>query len=386
MSVPPVTPPSPVRPTVITEGGALQALAERLARAPRIALDTEAASFHRYVDRLYLLQLSSDQETALVDPLAVADLGPVGRLLASPEHEIILHDADYDLRILDRDYGFTGRRIWDTRVAAQLCGETAFGLGSLLERYFGIRLSKQLQRADWSVRPLTDDMIAYAAADTAHLPALRDLLAERLASLGRLHGAAEEFLRLESVRWAPRAREGEEFLALKGAKVLRPPQLAVLRALWEWRDARARELDRAPFRVVGNEVLVALARDCPTGIESLSRIAGVPPSIARRHGPEFVEVIRAARALPEEQWPRLERGRRERPDPELEARVNLLKNLRAERAPVVGLDPGLVCAGAVLTAIARARPKAAAELDAVPDLRRWQREILGDKAILNAVA
>jgi ribonuclease D len=381
-----VTAPSPTPPTLITEAGPLQALGERLARAPRVALDTEAASFHRYIDRLYLLQLSSDEETALVDPLAVEDLGPVGRLLAAPDLEIILHDADYDLRILHRDYGFTGRTIWDTRVAAQLCGETAFGLGSLLERYFGIRLSKQFQRADWSRRPLTDDMIAYAAADTAHLPALRDLLAERLTSLGRLHWAAEEFLRLEAVRWTPRAAEGEEFLALKGAKVLRPPQLAVLRALWEWRDGRARELDRAPFRIVGNDVLVALARDCPTGLESLGRVSEVPSSIARRHGAEFIDVIRTGRALPEDQWPRLERRRRERPDPELEERVTRLKALRAERAPAVGLDPGLVCAGSVLTAIARLRPQTASDLDAVPDLRRWQREILGDQAILQAIA
>jgi ribonuclease D len=335
---------------------------------------------------MYLLQLSSDRETALVDPLMVADLDPVGRLLAAPDLEIILHDADYDLRILHRDYGYTARNIWDTRVAAQLSGEAAFGLGSLLERHFGIRLSKQLQRADWSLRPLTAEMIAYAAADTAYLPSLRDLLAERLTSQGRLHWAEEEFRRLEGVRWAPRAAEGEEFLALKGARLLRPQQLAVLRALWEWRDTRARELDRAPFRIAGNEVLVALARECPTGLESLSRVSEVPPSIARRHGAEFVDVVRAARALPEDQWPRLERRRRERPDPELEERVARLKALRGERAPGVGLDPGLVCANAVLAAIARLRPQSAADLDAVPDLRRWQREVLGDAAILHAVA
>jgi ribonuclease D len=381
----PGVPPS-ILPTVITEDETLRTLAERFARAPRVALDTEAASFHRYVDRMYLLQLSSDRETVLVDPLTVTDLEPVGRLLAAPDLEIILHDADYDLRILHRDYGFAARNIWDTRVAAQLCGETAFGLGALLERYFGIRLSKQLQRADWSLRPLTDDMIAYAAADTAYLPRLRDLLAERLAALGRRHWVEEEFLRLEGVRWTARAAEGEEFLALKGAKLLRPQQLAVLRALWEWRDARARALDRAPFRVAGNEMLVALARECPTGIESLSRVAGVPPSIARRHGTEFVDAIRAARALPEDQWPRLERRRRERPDPDLEERLARLKTLRGERAPQVGLDPGLVCANAVLTAIARLRPRSSADLDAVPDLRRWQREILGDQSILDAVA
>src|SRR5512134_3450456 len=188
-------------PILIERAEALASLARRLAANPRIALDTEAASFHRYVDRVYLVQLSSPAETALVDPLAVQDLSPVGALLSDPAVEKIFHDADYDLRILDRDYGFRARRLWDTRIAAQLAGEPAFGLGALLEKYFGIRLSKKLQRADWSQRPLTPEMIEYAAADTAHLPDLRDLLERRLRELSRLAWAEEEFVRLEEVRW-----------------------------------------------------------------------------------------------------------------------------------------------------------------------------------------
>ena len=377
---------APITPTLVTDNTALRALAERLGRARRVALDTEAASFHRYVDRVYLIQASVDDESALIDPLLVDDLAPIGRILADPALEVIFHDADYDLRILHRDYGFVGRRIWDTRVAAQLCGEQSFGLSALLEKHFGVRLSKQLQRADWSERPLTAAMIAYAAADTAYLPALRDRLADQLAALGRTHWASEEFLRLEAVRWSPRAEEGEEFLAMKGAKALRPPQLAVLRALWEWRNARSRELDRAPFRVLGNDVLLALAREAPETADAMRRVHGVPESIARRHGPELLEVIKAARATPEAQWPRVVRRPRERPDPALEERVARLKALRTERATAIGLDPGLIGPNGTLAAIARAQPRTAADLDRVPDLRRWQREILGDAAVLAAVA
>jgi len=377
---------APITPTLVTDNTALRALAERLGRARRVALDTEAASFHRYVDRVYLIQASVDDESALIDPLLVDDLAPIGRILADPALEVIFHDADYDLRILHRDYGFVGRRIWDTRVAAQLCGEQSFGLSALLEKHFGVRLSKQLQRADWSERPLTAAMIAYAAADTAYLPALRDRLADQLAALGRTHWASEEFLRLEAVRWSPRAEEGEEFLAMKGAKALRPPQLAVLQALWEWRNARSRELDRAPFRVLGNDVLLALAREAPETADAMRRVHGVPESIARRHGPELLEVIKAARATPEAQWPRVVRRPRERPDPALEERVARLKALRTERATAIGLDPGLIGPNGTLAAIARVQPRAAADLDRVPDLRRWQREILGDAAVLAAVA
>ena len=377
---------APITPTLVTDTPALQALAERLGRARRVALDTEAASFHRYVDRVYLIQASVDDESALIDPLLVDDLAPIGRLLADPALEVIFHDADYDLRILHRDYGFVGRRIWDTRVAAQLCGEQSFGLSALLEKHFGIRLSKQLQRADWSERPLTAAMIAYAAADTAYLPALRDRLAAQLAALGRTHWASEEFLRLEAVRWSPRAEEGEEFLAMKGAKALRPPQLAVLRALWAWRNGRSRELDRAPFRVLGNDVLLALAREAPETGDAMRRVHGVPESIARRHGLELLEVIRTARATPESEWPRVVRRPRERPDPALEERVARLKAVRTERATAIGLDPGLIGPNGTLAAIARAQPRTAADLDGVPELRRWQREILGDAAVLAAVA
>jgi len=377
---------APIEPTLLTDAAELPDLVERLRREPRVALDTEAASFHRYVDRVYLLQASSDRESVLIDPLAIVDLSPVGELLAAPEVEVVFHDADYDLRILHRDYGFVGRRLWDTRIAAQLCGETAFSLSALLEKHFGIRLSKQLQRADWSQRPLTDAMIAYAAADTAYLPALRDRLAEQLRTLGRMHWAEEEFERLEAVRWTARAAEGEEFLALKGAKALRPPQLAVLRALWTWRDTRARSLDRAPFRVLGNEVLLVLAREAPEAPDALQRIRSIPESIRRRHGAELAAVIRDARALPESAWPRVERRPRSRPDPVLEERIGRLKALRAERAPTVDLDPGLVCPNATLAAIARAQPRNARELDVIEELRQWQREVLGDSALLAATA
>lgn len=360
------------------------ALARRLGNEPRVALDTEAASFHRYVDRVYLVQLSSDAETALVDPLAVSDLGPVGALMSDPRVEKIFHDADYDLRILDRDYGFRCQRLWDTRVAAQLAGETAFGLGALLEKYFGIRLSKKLQRADWSQRPLTPEMIAYAAADTAHLPQLRDLLEQRLRELSRLAWAEEEFVRLEEVRWTG-ASDDEAHLQMKGARTLRARERAVLRALWEWRERLAESLDRAPFRVVGNDVLVALARAMPRTPGTLAAAPLMPPTIARRHGDELLEAIAAGLAVPEQDIPRPERRPRYRPDPEADLRFQRLRELRARRAPEVGLDPGLIMPNWAMQEIARVAPRTVADLDAMTEIRRWQRDVVGDREILQAV-
>lgn len=374
------------RPELVREPAALRALAQRLARATRVALDTESASFHRYVDRVYLLQVSTDRETALIDPTAVKALDPVGAILADPHIEVIFHDADYDLRTLDRDYGFRARTLFDTRIAAQLAGEPSVGLGSLLTKYFDVRLNKKFQRADWSQRPLTAEMIAYAADDTRYLLPLRDRLAAQLVEQGRLGWAEEEFRQLEQVRWSQQPADREHaFLRIKGAKALRGRALAILRALHEWREGTAQRRDRAPFRIIGNASLVNIARAAPTTPTALAAVANVPQAIARRYGTELLDAVQLGLAVPERDLPRVRRDRRPRPDADYVGRLERLKQLRAARAASVGMDVGLLCPNGTLQEVARVVPRTADELDRVGELRRWQREVLGDQAILAAV-
>jgi ribonuclease D len=381
------TRPSPAQLPPISDPGELESLCARLAAEPRIAFDTEAASFHRYVDRVYLIQVSSDHETALVDPLTLPDLSPLGALLAEPDLEVVFHDADYDLRILDRDYGFRANRLFDTRIAAQLGGEPAVGLGRLLEKYFGVQVDKKYQRADWSRRPLTDGMIAYAADDTRYLPALRDRLEGRLAELGRLEWAREEFRRLEAVRWTQAAADADDaFLRIKGAGALGRRQLTILRALYRWREAAAERLDRARFRVLSNTALLALAQAAPTSMRQLTSVDGMPTAVARRHGREILEAVKLGKSAPEKKLPSLRRGKRPKPDPGYDQRLERLKRLRKERAGTTELEAGLLCPNGTLQAIARAVPASAKALDAVEELRRWQRDVIGDRAILDAVA
>ncbi|HEY6220344.1 MAG TPA: ribonuclease D, partial [Gemmatimonadaceae bacterium] len=179
-----------------------------------VALDTEGASFHRFVDRIYLLQVSTREKTAVVDPLPIGVPTELGALVEDPTVEIVFHDADYDLRLLRQDYGWQIRNVFDTRVAAQLLGIRAFGLAALLERYFGVKLDKKHQRADWSLRPLSRGMLDYAAQDTMYLPSLRDRLKEGLEGSGRWSWAREEFDRLESTRWSDDV-DGNAFLRIK---------------------------------------------------------------------------------------------------------------------------------------------------------------------------
>jgi ribonuclease D len=363
-------------------------LAGRLRRERRLAFDTEAASFHRYIDRVYLVQVSSDRESAIVDPLAVQSLSPLGDLLADPEIEVVFHDADYDLRSLDRDYGIRARRIFDTRIAAQLLGEPGVGLGALLLKYFGVTLNKKLQRADWSLRPLTQEMLDYAAADTEHLTRLRDVLEADLRSRGRLSWAEEEFARLEAVRWNPGGPSEDEYLRLKGAKALPARSQLVLQALYSWRDDRARTLDRASFRILQNETLLAIAQAAPADLAALRAVPRMPPSVVDRYGEELSETITKALTGPAAIVPRRERSYRPRPDPQTELRFERLKELRNERAKELGLEPGVLGANAALQTIAAratGTPAGIADEDAA-ELRNWQRAALGEDRILAALA
>jgi len=360
-----------------------EALAEAIAalsREPLVAADTEAASFHRYHDRIFLIQLSGPSRTEIIDPLALTDLSPVGRLLADPAVEKIFHDADYDLRILDRDYGFRARRLFDTRIAAQLAGEPAVGLAALLEKYAGLKLAKEHQKADWSRRPLPAAMLAYAAADTAHLPALRAELRARLTALGRLGWAEEEFVRLEELRWTGAPDRADAFLRVKGAKALAPRQLAALRELHQWREAVGAEQDRATFRIIGNDALLAVAKALPRAPAELGALPGLPTTLAQRHGAALLDGVRRALALPEHDLPRPERPARQPRDAALEARIERLKAARNQVAAQLGLDPGVLCGRSTLEAVARAQPVPTdrAGLAGISELRRWQIEALGD--------
>jgi ribonuclease D len=340
-----------------------------------IAVDTEAASFHRYHDRTYLLQVSTRTQTVVIDPLTVDQLAPLGAMLADPGVEVIFHDADYDLRMLDRDYGFSVTRVFDTRIAAQLLNEPAIGLAALLERYIGVRLDKRFQRADWSRRPLLPEMLAYAATDTRHLPDLRDILKDRLRQVGRLAWAEEEFGHLNDIRWEPGEDEG--FWKIKGSKLLRGQCVAVLQELYQWRDQQARRLDRAPFRVLNNETLLELARHQPRDPAALGQIKGMSPETVQRRGPELLAAVGRGLAVPDAAIPRPERGIRTRPDPAFLERVERLKLARNAAATRLDLPPGVLCPNGTLEQVAKANPRNLEEMATVPELRTWQREEVG---------
>jgi ribonuclease D len=348
-----------------------------ISNVKELALDTEGASFHRFLDRIYLLQISTRDRNAIIDPLPIGSPAKLGQLLQSKDVEVVFHDADYDLRLLHQDYGWHVTNIFDTRIASQLLGIKSFGLAALLEQFFHVKLDKKHQRADWSMRPLTPDMLQYAAQDTRYLLQLKDELKGELERRGRLRWAEEEFARLEGTRWeAEESMEG--FLRLKGARDLSRRELAVLREVANWRDTVAAQLDRATFRVMGNEVLLELARRAPRSVSELSAIKGMPKGMIERGGADIVVAIRRGMEAPEAELPKFPRGQRWNKDRDFDDKVARLKSVRDSAATRLELDPGVLCSRERLENVARSGAKKVADLTSVPDLRRWQIEEMGE--------
>lgn len=362
---------------LITSREALTKRAAELGKASIIALDTEASSFHRYKEQVCLVQLSTRERTVLVDPLAVPDLKPLKELLAMPAMEVVIHDADYDLRILAKYHGIRVENVFDTLVAAELINEPEIGLASLLLKYQGLQVDKRFQKADWSRRPLPADMLAYAAGDTSHLIALRDQLKEKLVAKGRWAWAEEEFNLLTDAPFNLPADEEPAFLKIKGAKMLKPHQLAILREMHAWREALAEKMDRAPFMVLGNEALLALATDPPKSAKDLIGRKGYGEKLMQRHGRDLVAAVQRGMDLPKEEWPRVPKPKRWQRDDDYDDRLKRLKQVRDSLTAEHDLRLGIVASNQLLADIARTLPGDLDALAAMPGIRRYQVEQFG---------
>lgn len=310
-------------------------------------------------------------EDLVIDPLSGIRLDAFGSLLADPAVTKVLHGGDYDLRILNRDFGFVVSNLIDTSICAQLLGYEAFGLAALLERHFGVKLNKVHQRADWAMRPLPPDMLAYAALDTHYLIELAAKLREELEALGRWGWAVEEFARLEMVRYE-KNDDPEPWRRLKNIGGFDRRSLAILRDLHAWRDAHARKGDRPPFKVMGNEQLLEMSKGRPVTAADLSKIKGVSKYVLDRYGRELVNIIRSAMAIAESDLPEKSEPKTWLRDRELEARIERMKKVRDKVAAELKIDRAVLAPRHILAAVA-----AAGSYD-VPTMREWQKQVLGD--------
>ena len=288
-------------PPVIDSPESLAEDAARLAAGSGpVAVDAERASGYRYGQRAYLIQLRrKGTDILLIDPTACGDLTPVIRAITGLEW--VLHAASQDIPCL-AEVGLRPERIFDTELAGRLLGYPRVGLGSMVEGVLGLTLEKGHSAVDWSVRPLPEPWLRYAALDVEVLIELRDALEEQLTTSGKLEWAHQEFASIVANPLpGPRVDPWRRVSGLH--RVRRARQLAVVRSLWETRDRMAATRDIAPGRILPDSAIVEAALAMPTTVEQLSAMPVFGGRSTRRAASTWFAAIEAARALPDDQLP-----------------------------------------------------------------------------------
>lgn len=331
--------------------------------APICAIDTEADSLHRYRESLCLIQFAVRGESVLIDPLAIENLSPLGSYLSVAT--VWMHGADYDMTMFKRQFGDLPAIVYDTQIGARLLGERRFGLGDLVNRYFGVELSKSSQKADWGKRPLSPKMIEYALNDVHYLLEMGDLIVAGLKDRGR-YNWFEESCAAARQRVLDRDDSKEETWRVQGSGKLERRGLAFLRALWQWRDAEAKAWDRPSFMVVTNRQLLEWSFDLAAG-----RSVNPPHHFRPDRLKRFRSSLSAIESLPESEWPDRPSGKRRKRDRDFERRVDALIKIREQAAGKLDIEASLIAPRAVLECLAadEARPSDV--------LLKWQCECLG---------
>lgn len=359
----------------------LARLVADLSREPLAGVDTESDSFHHYREQVCLIQISSPKTDYIIDPLALNDLSSMRPLFADRSREWIMNGADYDIVCLKRDFEIHFGRIFDTVIAAQLLGYQATGLAAMLERHFGLKVSKTLQRDEWFRRPLNPDQIAYALTDTRYLIPLRAILKSELEAAGRLSWAEEEFMFLARRQWTRVPFSPEDFWKIRGARDLSRREQLILRELAVLRDRQARETNRPPFKVISDQVLLTVAKLKPRTHVALKKVRGISSLMLRRFGDDLLAAVEQGLEAPEGLLLLPPRGERRRFDSGASKRLDALKEWRRRKAAELALDPGVLSPLACLQTVARANPGTIDEMLALPDLSRWRAREFGQEWI-----
>ncbi|MBP8604710.1 MAG: HRDC domain-containing protein [Phycisphaerae bacterium] len=342
-----------------------------------VALDTEADSFHHYRPKVCLIQLSFNGYTAIVDPLAGVSLKPFLEELAAKE--LVIHDAGYDLRILKGDFNFVPQNgIFDTMLAAALTGMANVGLSSVLQEVLQIQIAKHNQKADWSMRPLPDYLLRYAAEDTCYLMQIRDNLESRLNELGRLDWHRESCR--QAVRSAIAAKETpdiDNLWRIKGSGILTDRQMAFLREIWHWRHSIAKRTNVAPFMICRNEDVVKLAIWASHHRKPVEPDAQLPIRCKASYRNALLTALQKAHCLPKDQWPSLPPSDPSKRLPDSVRKiVNILKTECETIAKKNGLPLQWIASRAALTEIVLKQATSLEQIQKEQILLNWQAKLI----------
>lgn len=364
------------KPKWIDTPAKLSALISTLSKQPRVAVDTESDSLYSYFEKVCLIQFSIPGTDYLVDPLTI-DVSPLASFFVNASIQKIFHAAEYDFLSLKRDYGFEFCNLFDTMLAARILGWTRYGLGSLLQEHFGIKLNKRFQRYNWGQRPLSREALHYAHLDTHYLIQLRKIQLTQLEKQNRWREANEAFERLTQVEPTPKVFDPDDFWRIKGCKELTPRQQAVVQQLFILRDQIAQKIDRPPFKVMNDGVLVELSKTQPDSIEMLKKTRGVGVKLLQYNAGDILQAIAKGQQAPVPHHV----SNNHRPSNNTLARYESLRQWRNNVAAERGVEPDVIINNNTLMDIARANPKTLRKLTQMDVLGNWQFETYGKRLL-----
>jgi len=367
--------------TFITSTEDFRKVRKQLGKSRRLAIDIEADSLYHYFEKVCLIQISSDRDTYILDPLNIEGIDSLAPMMADASVEKVFHAPSYDFYCLRRDYGFEFQNIFDTHIAAQFLGYEFLGLGALMEEILSIHHSKRRQRDDWSRRPLEMEQLEYAAMDTHHLLRLRDTLETELREKRRLEWAKEEFETAVTIERPPKEFDTEGYRRIKGCRELSLRDQGSLRALYLLRDRIARELDVPPFKVLNNSVLVDLAEKPPRSAKEMFHRPGISFRVARKYAGDILQAVRKARKQAPEPQQSTVRSSWKSQNRESKLRMTALRNWRKTKAEELNLNVGVVFPANLLENLSEDPPEDLNGLKNVPGIRQWRVREFGEEIL-----
>jgi ribonuclease D len=370
-------------PIWVNRPAGFRAMLGHLIGEPALAVDTESNSLYAYRERVCLIQISVPGVDYLIDPFVLNDLSELGPLFADPNVLKVLHGSEYDLSVLDRDFGFAFANLFDTMWASRILGWPAFGLAALLKAQFGVQLNKKYQRANWGIRPLPPEQLSYARLDTHYLLPLYEIQARELEVKKRWPQAHHRFRELLDTHWEVKPFDPEGFWRLPGVRDLDDAGRGVLREMYLLREKYAETENRPPFRVLANPALLGLSEQRPHQFSALHQIKGVSQRMARKYGKALLAAIQRGEShpLPWEARPRPNNGatnnNKNRASAACQARYQALRAWRNATAEARGVESDLVLTNQLLWDVAERNPRQCADLRRGGLLARWQVDEFG---------
>ncbi len=369
-------------PQYITSAGALEEAAKKMSLAPLVAVDLEADSMYHFEEKVCLLQMATEKSCFIIDPLALPDLSCLEPVFSNAAIVKIFHGADYDVRSLHRDFGFCIENLFDTELACRFLGYPRSSLEAVLKKHFNATLDKKYQKKDWSIRPLPEEMIAYAADDVRYLADLYRKLTAALIEKDRLKWAMETCEDLCLVRSGENNESDRPlFMNIKGAGRLDPRSLAVLENMALFRQNAAKKKDRPPYKVISNTALLEIAQKKPDNTSRLYRSGILSKKQCQMYGESIVKAISSALEIPEEALPVYQKTKKRPSSPATVRRIEALKKWRTRKADQLEIDPAMLINNSAIQKIAVEAPQNIPALQSIGVLRRWQVETFGEQWI-----